>query len=101
MATAQSVETISIGIPATTAAAPTRAIERQIVRKLMRKLSTTEAEHHRADVHADVRSLAERIIAVLAATVCVFLLGTYLQELLWAALGVATVLTLGFAGSES
>ena len=41
--------------------------------------------------------LAERLIAVLAATAGVFLLGTYLQELLWALIAGGTVCSLGFS----
>lgn len=39
--------------------------------------------------------LAERCIAVLAATAGLFLIGSVLQELLWALLAAGTVLTLG------
>ncbi|MCB1842658.1 MAG: hypothetical protein KDI09_06810 [Halioglobus sp.] len=39
--------------------------------------------------------LAERCIAVLAATAGVFLIGSVFQELLWALLAAGTVITLG------
>jgi len=39
---------------------------------------------------------ADRLIRLTATTALVFLLGTYLQELLWVALGSATVVALGF-----
>jgi hypothetical protein len=45
--------------------------------------------------------MAERLIALVATTTAIFLLGTYLQELLWAALAVATVLGLGFTEAEA
>ena len=41
------------------------------------------------------RSMAERLITAAAVTAGLLLLGSYLQELLWALLGGAIVLTLG------
>ncbi len=36
----------------------------------------------------------DRLIAILAVTAALFIVGSYLEELLWAALGAATIFTL-------
>ncbi len=41
------------------------------------------------------RRMAERVITAAAVTAGLLLLGSYLQELLWALLGGAVILTLG------
>lgn len=64
-----------------------RMIEHRITRDLLR----------RRELAGGARSgqLAERLITVAAVTAGMLLLGSYLQELLWALLAGAAVLTLG------
>jgi len=68
-----------------------RAIEYAIIRDRLRRGSRAGAEGPHPGV-------AERLIRVLAATAGLFLLGAWLQELLWVAIGAATVLSLGAGG---
>jgi len=65
-----------------------RAMEYRIVRNLLqrREVEPPEAGH---------AMWVERLIAVLATTAGVFLLGSYLQELLWVLLAVGTIGVLG------
>lgn len=74
-----------------------RRVERQIVRKLLHRMGRPRQDAR----HFSPRRMAERLIALVATTTAIFLLGTYLQELLWAALAVATVLGLGFTEAEA
>lgn len=64
-----------------------RLIEYRITRKLLRRREEG-SEQQRANVWAD------RLIAILAVTAGLFILGSYLEELLWALLAAATVFTL-------
>ena len=64
-----------------------RLIEHRITQDLLRR-------RERAAPGAS-RSMAERLITAAAVTAGLLLLGSYLQELLWALLGGAIVLTLG------
>lgn len=64
-----------------------RALEYHIVQQLLRRRASREV--------APPSPVAERLIAILAATAGVFLLGSLLQELLWVLLAAGTVLTLG------
>ena len=61
-----------------------RLIEHRITQDLLRRRE-----------RAGPRSMAERLITAAAVTAGLLLLGSYLQELLWALLGGAVVLTLG------
>ncbi len=45
-------------------------------------------------VHTGVQVWADRLIAVLALTVGLLLIGSYFEDLLWVALGAATVCSL-------
>tara|TARA_R110000823_G_scaffold132777_6_gene261269 strand:+ start:10793 stop:11017 length:225 start_codon:yes stop_codon:yes gene_type:complete len=67
-----------------------KAFEIRIIRQLMNRRARESAGGHTGGP-----LLAERIIAVLAATAGLFLIGSVLQELLWALLAAGTVLTLG------
>ena len=64
-----------------------KLIEYRITRQLLQRREEG-GEHQGASVWAD------RLIAILAVTVGLLLLGSYLEELLWALLAGATVLTL-------
>lgn len=63
-----------------------KALEARITRRLLAR---------RASAPAAPVSVAERCIALVAATAGVFLLASLLQELLWALLAGATVWSLG------
>ncbi len=47
-----------------------------------------------AVAHADLNPWADRLIAILAVTAGLVILGSYLEELLWAAVAATTVFTL-------
>ncbi|MDH3994537.1 MAG: hypothetical protein OEV47_16575 [Gammaproteobacteria bacterium] len=64
-----------------------KAIEYRITRRLLQRQDGV-AKHRLA-------RLADRVITVIAVTAALFLLGSYLQELLWALLAASCVLTLG------
>ena len=64
-----------------------KRLEYQIVRQLLQR---QESGFHQSETGPWV----ERLIAVLAVTAGLFILGSYLEELLWAALATATALTL-------
>jgi len=64
-----------------------RALEYHIVQQALQRRAAVEVQ--------DMPPVAERLIAVLAATAGVFLLGSVLQELLWVLMGAGTVLSLG------
>ncbi len=64
-----------------------RRIEHRITRKLLqRQEGATEQE--------SITPWADRLIAVGAVTVGLLILGSYVEELLWAAVAAATVVTL-------
>jgi hypothetical protein len=65
-----------------------KATEYRIIRQLLHRQGS-EVEV------LPVSPLAERLIAVLAATAGVFLLGAYLQELLWVLIAAGTIAVLG------
>jgi hypothetical protein len=64
-----------------------KLIEYRITRQLLRRRQEG-GEQQGANVWAD------RLIAILAVTAGLFILGSYLEELLWALLAAATVFTL-------
>jgi hypothetical protein len=65
----------------------TKLIEYRIVRQLLQR-------REGGDVRQGLNPWADRLIAILAVTAGLFILGTYLEELLWAVLGAATIFTL-------
>ncbi|MFT4520863.1 MAG: hypothetical protein ACI9JM_003271 [Halioglobus sp.] len=65
-----------------------QAIEYRITRHLLQRDSKGEPE-------PDITGWADRLIAVLAVTVGIFVLGTYLEELLWVLIAGVTVFALG------
>ncbi|MDG1946127.1 MAG: hypothetical protein P8J17_17835 [Halioglobus sp.] len=66
-----------------------KAIEYQITRQLLKRREADEAQRQ------DYAIWPDRLIAVLAATAILFIVGSYLEELLWVALAAGTVLALG------
>jgi hypothetical protein len=64
-----------------------KLIEYRITRQLLRR-------REQGDEQPGSNVWADRLIAILAVTVGLFILGSYLEELLWAALVSATVMTL-------
>ncbi len=70
-----------------------KAIEYRIIRRSLQS-GAGVAETEPGDYSSSVR-WADRLIAVLATTVGLFLLGAFMEELLWAALAAATVFVLG------
>lgn len=72
-------------------------LEYQITRQLMRRREQI-AVRHRATQHGnrqlETRKWADRLIAILALTTGLLVLGSFLEELLWAAMAATTILTL-------
>ena len=64
-----------------------KQIEYRITRRLLQRREAV-GEHRRANPWAD------RVIAILAVTAGLFILGSYLEELLWLVVASATVFTL-------
>lgn len=64
-----------------------RFIEHRITQDLLRRRERAAP--------GGIRTMAERLITAAAVTAGLLLLGSYLQELLWALVGGAVVLTLG------
>lgn len=79
-----------------------RQMEHQITQQLLRRReadSANLADMHsysgqRASVAADFTPWADRLIGILAVTTGLLLVGSHLEELLWAALAATTVITL-------
>jgi hypothetical protein len=65
-----------------------KATEYRIIQQLLQRQEGGEP--------ASMSLLAERLIAILATTAGVFLLGAYLQELLWVLIVMVTIGVLGF-----
>ncbi|MEH6610654.1 MAG: hypothetical protein V7696_14910 [Halioglobus sp.] len=66
----------------------TKLIEARIIRRLLNRAYQSPASRRQM-------VLAERTIQIVAATACAFVLGSYLQELLWVLLAGGSVLALG------
>jgi hypothetical protein len=66
----------------------TKLIEARIIRRLLNRAYQSPASRSQM-------VLAERTIQIVAATACAFVLGSYLQELLWVLLAGGSVLALG------
>ena len=64
-----------------------KAIEYRITRQLLQRQG--------GGTKPRFATLADRVITVTAVTASLFLLGSYLQELLWALLAASAVLVLG------
>jgi hypothetical protein len=77
----------------------TRLIEHRITRHLQRRRELrfrglAAAPEHRDARQFDMQPWADRLIAILAVTTGLLVVGSYVEELLWAALAAATVYTL-------
>lgn len=75
-----------------------KAIEQGIVRQLLQRRWRREtcmgvAEFLQAPA-GSMQCWADRLIAVLALTICLVVIGIYAEQLLWALLGSATVFAL-------
>lgn len=66
-----------------------KALEYRIIRKLTAALPTDRSEPSQGVRWAD------RVIAVTALTAGLFVLGTYLEELLWVVIAALTIFALG------
>lgn len=76
---------------------PAKRIEYQITRQLLQRRVVGGAQQggmHTGAAPADLNRWADRLIAVLAVTTGLLILGSYLEELLWAAVAATTVVTL-------
>ncbi len=62
-----------------------KSIEYRIIRQLLQRREAGDKLQN---------PWADRLIAILAVTTGLFILGSYFEELLWAALGAATIFTL-------
>ena len=65
-----------------------QAIEYRITRRILQRRDDVPQQR-------SIRIWVDRLIAILAATAGIFLLGSYLEELLWVVLAMATVFVLG------
>jgi hypothetical protein len=65
----------------------TKLIEYRITRQLLQR-------RHPGDVQCEQNLWVDRLIAVLAVTAGLFIIGSYFEELLWAVVAAATVSTL-------
>ena len=70
----------------------TQVIERQITRRLMGY--EPQGYEQQGDEQPEVGQWADRLIAVLAVTAGLLIAGSVFEELLWAVVGVATLVTL-------
>lgn len=69
-----------------------KLIEYRIARQLLLRRET--GAERGGKPQADIQPWADRLIAVLALTAGLLILGSYLEELLWAILAAVTVFTL-------
>ena len=70
-----------------------RRIENQITRQLLQRRDENEGEPH-SRYQSGANPWIDRLIAILAVTAGLVIVGSYLEELLWAALAATTVITL-------
>lgn len=74
-----------------------KRLEYQIARQLLQRReegSVQSGAVQQSNAGADINLWADRLIAILAATAGLLILGSYLEELLWAAVAATTVMTL-------
>lgn len=69
-----------------------KRIEHQITRQLLQRREASALP--RGAVCADMNTWVDRLIAILAVAAGLLILGSYLEELLWAAVAATTILTL-------
>lgn len=77
----------------------TRLIEYRITRQLLQRRDHGATQGCNPQTHGpvlpcEVQPWADRVIAILAVTAVMLVVGSYVEELLWAALAGATVYTL-------
>jgi hypothetical protein len=74
-----------------------KRIEYQITRQLLQRREEGAVQQgavQQGVASADINPWADRLIAILAVTAGLLILGSYLEELLWAAVAATTVITL-------
>ena len=79
-----------------------KLIEHRIARRLLQRReqgrecarTTAAGETPNAQLQSALQQWADRLIAILAVTAGLLVVGSYLEELLWAVLAAATVFTL-------
>ena len=76
-----------------------RLIENGITRKLLRRRereAVNGSSSHTPQLHwqGDIQPWVDRVIAILAVTTGLLVIGSLVEELLWAALAASTVFTL-------
>ncbi|MDG2273840.1 MAG: hypothetical protein P8L39_16195 [Halioglobus sp.] len=64
-----------------------KRVEQRIARKLLQRREMAAEQQH-------ISFWADRLIAIAAVTVSLFIVGSFIEELLWLAVAVATVFTL-------
>ena len=72
-------------------------IESQITRQLLQRRAAgclQQSAEQQSAVRADPSPWADRLIGILAVTAGLLILGSYIEELLWAAVAATTVFTL-------
>ncbi|CAA0088208.1 Uncharacterised protein [Halioglobus japonicus] len=77
-------------------------LEHQIARQLLQRREagseqqdgTRQRSTQQGSVGVDITPWADRLIGILAVTTGLLLVGSYLEELLWAAVAATTVITL-------
>jgi hypothetical protein len=79
----------------------TQFIEYRITRQLLQRRSKQEQQEEFAGaegvtcvVPSSVQIWADRLIAILALTACLLVLGSYIENLLWVLIAAATAFTL-------
>ena len=70
-----------------------RRIENQITRQLLQRREEGDGQSYPID-NPGANPLIDRLIAILAVTAGLLIVGSYLEELLWAILAATTAITL-------
>jgi hypothetical protein len=69
-------------------------ITRHLVQRRWQQAERADTGGLSSAMPASVQSWADRLIAVLALTACLLVVGSYIEELLWVVLAAATAFTL-------
>ncbi len=70
-----------------------KQVEHQITRRLLQRRESS-GERQGVNPPTDITPWADRLIAILALTTGLLVVGSYMEELLWAAVAATTVMTL-------
>jgi hypothetical protein len=74
-----------------------KQLEYQITRQLMQRreqIAVQQDETQQRQLHSATSKWADRLLAILALTAGLLVLGSFLEELLWAAVAATTLVTL-------